>query len=321
MCKVNSAKSGILFSYFLYIICYLGTINNVTAFINSPSPNLASYSSRDIRSISRRSDTPNGETSSFELRAFRNLFANTGVWDTALSRTIVSNAGNMANVLLQEVKQFTPVQSIVLVATFLIGFRLGRVRPFWNRLTSVLDIPSAYFGPNAKILKGRALSVTDGDTIRFLHVPTWFHPRELSKNKRKKEKLSTVCLPIRFCTIDAPETAKFGKPGQPFGDDAKAKVKELLERKVVKLRLLTKDQYGRAVAEIFTGSWPMRKFVDAQMLEAGLAEVYQGTGAVYGPLGFDRYMEMEREAKKRKRGIWSQKKVESAAEFKRRTKS
>jgi len=251
-----------------------------------------------------------------------NCFFNyNGVWDTPLSRAIISNAVNTASVIQQEVRQFTPVQSVILIATFLVGLRLGRIRPFWNRLTSVLDIPSTYFGPKAPILKGIALSVTDGDTIRFLHVPTWFHPKQLSKNKRKNEKLSTVCLPVRFCTIDAPETAKFGKPGQPFGDEAKAKVKELLERKVVKLRLRMKDQYGRAVAEVYTGSWPRRKFVDGQMLEAGLAEVYQGTGAIYGSLGLDKYIEIEQAAKKRKRGIWGQKKVETDAEFKRRTKS
>ena len=142
------------------------------------------------------------------MQAIRDLSINTSIWDTALSRTFVSNTSSMASILLKEVKQFTLLQSIILVATFLIGFQLGRVQLFWKRLTSVLDIPSSYFGPNARVLKGRAISVSDGDTIRFLQVPTWFHARALSKNKRKTEKVSAVCLPIRFCTIDAPETAR-----------------------------------------------------------------------------------------------------------------
>lgn len=90
------------------------------------------------------------------------------------------------------------------------GFLLGRTKPFWTRYTAVIDIPSSYFGPDAPVLTGRAVRVSDGDTIRFLHTPTPFHSKELQKG----EKSSKVALPIRICTIDTPETAKFGKPGQ-----------------------------------------------------------------------------------------------------------
>jgi hypothetical protein len=53
---------------------------------------------------------------------------------------------------------------------------------------------------------------SDGDTIRFLHTPTRFHPIDL--RKEQEEKASATALPIRICTIDTPETAKFGKSGQ-----------------------------------------------------------------------------------------------------------
>lgn len=166
--------------------------------------------------------------------------------------------------------------------SFLVGFRVGRLQksPNWRRLTNIADIPSTYVGPEAPLLKGRVVSVSDGDTVRFLHVPNRiFYSTQLGTN----EKLSEVALPIRICTIDTPETAKFGKPGQPFGEEAKQHLQSMVEHKIVHLRLLTKDQYGRGVAELQTGPfWPFVKYVDQEMLKVGLAEVYQGGGAVYG---------------------------------------
>lgn len=104
----------------------------------------------------------------------------------------------------------TTAQKILTVAVFVSGYLVGRVPPFWERYTAVSDIPSRFFGAEAPILKGRAVSVADGDTIRFYHVPTMFHRKKL----RKGQKLSEVAIPVRICTIDAPETAKFGKAGQ-----------------------------------------------------------------------------------------------------------
>lgn len=236
--------------------------------------------------------------------------------------------------LLRELTELTPARTALIGASFIVGFALGRVRPFWKRYQSVMDIPLSRFGPSAPALRGRAVSVTDGDTIRFLHRPTWLHPMEVNGAKKKqhgksrtrrgakkkKERMSDVTLAIRLCSIDTPETAKFGKSGQPFGVEAKEHLKGLLSEKTVKVRLLHRDQYGRAVGEVYTGRWPLRRYADEEMLKAGLAEVYQGSGAVYGPRGKEDYLEMESMAKKKKIGIWSLEKRESAAEYKRRTK-
>ena len=93
-------------------------------------------------------------------------------------------------------------QKLLLGAVFGIGFAFGRVRPFWKRYIQVADIPSSMFGPYAPVLVGRAVSVTDGDTIRFLHRPTPFHPTSLSPGQKKSE----FALPIRLCSIDTPGT-------------------------------------------------------------------------------------------------------------------
>lgn len=168
-------------------------------------------------------------------------------------------------------------------ASFLLGYRLGRTPNPWRRLTNMADVPSRLVGADAPFLRGRVVSVSDGDTVRFLHAPTrLFHSSTLDAN----QKLSEVALPIRICTIDTPETAKFGKEGQPFGEEAKQKLKDMADQKLVQIRLLTKDQYGRGVAELRTGSfWPFVKYADEEMLQAGFAEVYQGGGAVYGHKG------------------------------------
>ena len=57
------------------------------------------------------------------------------------------------------------------------------------------------------------------------------------------------------------------------------------------------------------------------MLKAGLAEVYQGSGAVYGYRGKEAYVKLQNEANARKKGLWSQDDRESAAEFKARMKA
>jgi micrococcal nuclease len=190
-------------------------------------------------------------------------------------------------------------------------------RPFHTRFSTVQDIPSRFFGPDAPALRGQTVKVTDGDTIRFLHRPSRFHPSSLKKG----EKLSENALAIRFATIDAPETAKFGKPGQPYGVKATEYLEKMLKDQTVKVRLRTRDQYGRAVAEVFTtGIFGGKTYMDEAMLKEGMAEVYQGGGAVYGRLGRAAYLEMEAKARKAKKNVWSQKKRESAAEYKKRTK-
>ena len=105
-----------------------------------------------------------------------------------------------------QVHSMTWGQTTLLVLAFCMGIVVGRFPPLFQRFTNMLDIPSRYFGPTAPVLVGRAVSVTDGDTIRFLHQPTPWHPTALKKNKnqKKKQKLSEVALPIRICTIDTP---------------------------------------------------------------------------------------------------------------------
>jgi endonuclease YncB( thermonuclease family) len=228
------------------------------------------------------------------------------IWSKHILPAITSVTGTIGAALTE----LSFLQKSLFVSIFLLGFWAGRIPLMGKSYRDVQEIPNKLFGASAPTLRGRAVSVSDGDTIRFYHTPLWW------QKPPEKMKVSAVALPIRVCTIDTPETAKFGKPGQPFGLEAKAELKEFLEGNVIKIRLLQKDQYGRGVAQVTSGGTDVDEF----MLKKGMAEVYLGGGAVYGPKGKDAYVEMQNEAKKKKLGIWSSGKRESAAEYKKRTK-
>ncbi|KAJ9472982.1 putative endonuclease LCL3 [Diplonema papillatum] len=205
--------------------------------------------------------------------------------------------------------------------SFALGWRGAVARRSWRRLSTMMDVTSNHVGPDAPFLRGRVVSVSDGDTLRVLHVPSrLFHSSTLDEGEKK----SDSTLQIRVCTIDTPETKKFGKDGQPFGEEAKQYLSVLILDKMVRIRVLQKDQYGRGVAEVivpgpFLG-FPT-KYADEEMLKAGLAEVYQGSGAVYGNKGKDAYLALAASAEASKKGMWSLANRETAAEYKARMKA
>jgi len=129
-----------------------------------------------------------------------------GIVGFPVVKAVIGSAIAFLNIILREIGTLTFHQKVFFVATFAFGFLMGRWRPFWKRFTDVNDIPNSLFGQGAPVLRGRAVSVSDGDTIRFLHQPTCFHPSTI--RKEKQEKTSTTALPIRLCTVDTPETKK-----------------------------------------------------------------------------------------------------------------
>jgi micrococcal nuclease len=73
--------------------------------------------------------------------------------------------------------------------------------------------------------------------------------------------------------IDAPETPKGAKfPGQPYGKEAEAYLKQLVEGQRVKVEIYHMDRYKRLLSTIFVDG----KDINLAMIEAGLAEVYRG---------------------------------------------
>lgn len=200
------------------------------------------------------------------------------------------------------------------VAGIWVGLLLPKLRQPFRRFSTVDDIPLKYFHEERQ-LRAVGVSFSDGDTFRARHVPLWRGAGAFSG------RASEHTLQVRLAAIDTPETAKFGNPGQPFGDEAKKWLANALEGKKLTLTLLHKDQYSRAVCMVEYGRWPFRKNASEEILKVGLANVYRQAGAVYGGRQ-DNFERLEAQAQKKKLGIWSQgKKFESSGEYKARLRA
>ena len=108
-------------------------------------------------------------------------------------------------------------------------------------------------------------------------------------------------LRIRMVGIDAPETPKGTKfPGQPYGKEAEAYLKQLVEGKRVKVEIDGVDRYKRLLSTIFLDG----KNINLAMIEAGLAEVYRGpeSGNPYK----QQYQAAEDMARSAKKNMWVQ---------------
>ncbi|KAF4316584.1 hypothetical protein BBO99_00008588 [Phytophthora kernoviae] len=195
-----------------------------------------------------------------------------------------------------------------------VGLLIPRLRQPFRRFATVEDLPNKLFHEEGKI-KAVAVNFSDGDTFRARHLPLFRGPGSFDG------KLSDHTLQIRLAGIDTPETAKFGNPGQPFGDDAKKWLTSTLNGRKLTLTLLYKDQYARAVCLVQYGRWPFRRDASEEVLKVGLGQVYRQAGAVYGGKQ-ETYEKLEEKARKTKRGIWSQgKKLESSSDYKARMRA
>ena len=92
---------------------------------------------------------------------------------------------------------------------------------------------------------GKCVAVTDGDTIKVMH-------------DGKAEK-------IRLYGIDCPEK------NQPFGKKAKWFASDLVFKKIVEVKALNKDRYGRTIAWVYVNGTCLNE----ELLKAGLAWHYK----------------------------------------------
>ncbi|KAK7203958.1 putative endonuclease LCL3 [Myxozyma melibiosi] len=137
-----------------------------------------------------------------------------------------------------------------------------------------------------------------------------------------RPKLSAETIHIRLCGIDAPESASFGHPAQPFSKEAKQWLTNFVIGKTATVRLDSLDQYHRAVGKVTVWSGLWRKDVSAEMLKAGWALVYESnTNASFGSTR-EQYDKLEKQARKKRVGMWKSSKVlETPSEYKHRMKA
>lgn len=107
---------------------------------------------------------------------------------------------------------------------------------------------------------------------------------------------------VRMIGIDAPEVGhrKYGKRSEPFGNEAKRYLRQLIEKKDVALKPGEEpfDRFGRRLAYVYLEDGT---FVNRKMVEDGYAETFRAF-----PFSFkNEFKELEHKAKTEKRGMWS----------------
>lgn len=106
---------------------------------------------------------------------------------------------------------------------------------------------------------------------------------------------------VRFLLVDTPETSHPQLGKQPFGEEAKAFVQEMLEGKTVQLEkdVSDRDKYNRLLYYIYVDGVSVQE----ELLRNGLARV----AYVYAPntKHVDKYYALQKEAQEKAIGIWS----------------
>ncbi|KAL3897394.1 MAG: hypothetical protein SGPRY_013064 [Prymnesium sp.] len=212
-----------------------------------------------------------------------------------------------------------PLPSLAL--SFAAGGAAGAaLAPVVRWYPTAMDLPSRLFRKQRR-LRVRVVKVSDGDSLRALHLPPFAFLRSLGAPEGKKSgkrgngkgmKLSERTMQVRLAAVDCPETSKFGASGQKFGKEAKEFAINEIDGKVVTLKLLSRDQYGRAVCTLSYGWGWQRRDLSEELLKNGLAVVYRQAGAQYdGPV--ERWDQMEETAQQNRMGLWKEGGVDPAA--------
>lgn len=105
----------------------------------------------------------------------------------------------------------------------------------------------------------KVISIADGDTIA------------VTKDGEKRR--------IRFCGIDAPETAyKSGEISQPGSEEAKEVLEEIISQSSgeVSIAFIEQDRYSRWIGEIFANPGSDREvFINEELVRMGLVWPYK----------------------------------------------
>jgi endonuclease YncB( thermonuclease family) len=213
----------------------------------------------------------------------------------------------------------TIIATLVLTSSLVGGYRLYRT--FLRRIPIASSIKQSYF--RKRSILGKVTSVGDGDNFRIYHTPGgwlagwgWLPWRRVPTEKKA---LKDQTIHVRIAGIDAPELAHFGKPAQPYGQEALEWLTNYLAGRRVRAYVYRADQYQRVVATAYVWKGFIRRDVGLQMIRAGLATVYEAkTGAEFGDGKEEKYKKAMWWAKTRRKGMWAggSKNFESPREYK-----
>ena len=106
---------------------------------------------------------------------------------------------------------------------------------------------------------------------------------------------------VRFVGINAPESVDPHRPVQPYGKEASAYVKSLLQGKEILLQpgRTPRDKYGRLLAWVWL---PDGRLVNALLVQEGYAQTYTFKD---NPDHAELIQACEQEARQANRGLWA----------------
>ena len=250
--------------------------------------------SDDTEEVTKKEDV----TSSRESRSDSIPVNSSRSWDNNLNRT--------------DWTQYTTTQALIFYA-ITTGATLALVRLYKSYLRR---IPTAdYLKPSffrRRNLYGYVTRVGDGDNFHLFHTPGgkltgwgWLPKRRVQDIDAAAKKKKTVH--VRIAGIDAPEMAHFGRPAQPYSQEALDWLKSFVLHKYVRAYPYRPDQYGRVVCTVYRRRWFFFKSdVGLNMLKSGLATVYEAKfGSEFGNKE-EQYRAAEERAKQKQIGMWQE---------------
>ena len=145
---------------------------------------------------------------------------------------------------------------------------------------------------DADTLKGKVISVADGDTITVLD------------DTRTEHK-------IRLAGIDAPEK------GQAFGQVSKQSMVKLVAGQTVAVDWSKSDKYGRKVGKVLLNG----QDINLEQIHRGLAWHYKQYQREQSPADQQTYTDAENSAKEQVIGLWHDPAPVAPWDFRKRSKS
>ncbi|KAK2882698.1 putative endonuclease lcl3 [Arthroderma sp. PD_2] len=214
------------------------------------------------------------------------------------------------------------IPTVLLTSGILFAVRIHR--RYLRRIPEATNISPSYL--RQRSILGKVTSVGDGDNFRIYHTPGgilagWGWLRKVPTSKKG---LKNNTIHVRIAGVDAPELAHFGRPSQPYAEEAHTWLTNRLLGLRIRAHVYRPDQYSRVVATVYAYRFLFfPQDIGLQMLREGLATVYEAkSGAEFGGAGQEKkYRDAEAVAKKKGKGLWKTKSSsswESPRDFKSR---
>ena len=156
--------------------------------------------------------------------------------------------------------------------------------------------------PYSKELKGKVVSIADGDTVTIVVADNSANskfPQPSSSQPSSKKQYR-----IRLNDIDAPESK------QAFGNKSKENLKNYIYQKDVVVKYESTDKYGRILGTIYYQG----KDINLQQVKDGYAWVYRHYSKKQD------YIKEEEKARQERKGLWADKNPINPYDFRRKYK-